>query len=174
MPDLICLGKALTGGFPLSACVGRSDLMDAAWPKSEGEAIHTSTFLGNPVGCAMALAQIKVLKNINAPSLAAKRGRYLLTKVHALAAKFPKERIAVRGKGLMVGMEFKTTKGKPDGATCIQIIKALLESGFLFLPEGDHGEVLSWTPPLVISELELASSVDAVDQCLSTWMKREA
>ena len=58
VPDLICLGKALTGGFPLSACVGRADLMDAAWPASRGEAIHTSTFLGNPVGCAMALAQI--------------------------------------------------------------------------------------------------------------------
>ena len=48
MPDLICLGKALTGGFPLSACVGRADLMDAAWPASTGEAIHTSTFLGHP------------------------------------------------------------------------------------------------------------------------------
>ncbi len=59
VPDVICLGKALTGGFPLSACVGRADLMDAAWPPSSGEAIHTSTFLGHPVGCAMALAQIQ-------------------------------------------------------------------------------------------------------------------
>ncbi|MGD0041930.1 MAG: aminotransferase class III-fold pyridoxal phosphate-dependent enzyme, partial [Isosphaeraceae bacterium] len=63
-PDLICLGKALTGGFPLSACVGRADLMDAAWPVSHGEAIHTSTFLGHPVGCAMALAQIDVLRRL--------------------------------------------------------------------------------------------------------------
>ena len=62
VPDLICLGKALTGGFPLSACVGRADLMDAAWPPSSGEAIHTSTFLGHPVGCAMALAQIKEIE----------------------------------------------------------------------------------------------------------------
>ena len=62
MPDLICLGKALTGGFPLSACVGRADLMDAAWPASHGEAIHTSTFLGHPVGCAMALAQITEIR----------------------------------------------------------------------------------------------------------------
>src|SRR5690606_23824646 len=57
-PDVICLGKALTGGFPLSACVGRDRVMDAAWPPASGEAIHTSTFLGHPVGCAMALAQI--------------------------------------------------------------------------------------------------------------------
>ena len=59
VPDLICLGKALTGGFPLSACVGRAAVMDAAWPRSTGEAIHTSTYLGHPVGCAMALAQIQ-------------------------------------------------------------------------------------------------------------------
>ncbi|MFM2082068.1 MAG: hypothetical protein RL380_759, partial [Verrucomicrobiota bacterium] len=63
-PDLICLGKALTGGFPLSACVGRADVMDAAWPVSTGEAIHTSTFLGHPVGCAMALAQIAEIKRL--------------------------------------------------------------------------------------------------------------
>jgi len=62
VPDLVCLGKALTGGFPLSACVGRADLMDAAWPASTGEAIHTSTFLGHPVGCAMALAELAKAK----------------------------------------------------------------------------------------------------------------
>ena len=63
-PDLICLGKALTGGFPLSACVGRAEIMDAAWPLSHGEAIHTSTFLGHPVGCAMALAQIEQIEKL--------------------------------------------------------------------------------------------------------------
>jgi acetylornithine/succinyldiaminopimelate/putrescine aminotransferase len=64
-PDLICLGKALTGGFPLSACVGRADLMDEAWPVSSGEAVHTSTYLGHPVGCAMALAQIREIETRN-------------------------------------------------------------------------------------------------------------
>ena len=67
VPDLICLGKALTGGFPLSACTGRADVMDNAWPPSSGEAIHTSTFLGHPVGCAMALAQIEEILSGAAP-----------------------------------------------------------------------------------------------------------
>ena len=58
VPDLICLGKALTSGFPLSACVGRATVMDA-WPESAGEALHTSTFLGNPLGCAMAIAALR-------------------------------------------------------------------------------------------------------------------
>ena len=78
VPDLICLGKALTGGFPLSACVGRADLMDAAWPASRGEAIHTSTFLGHPVGCAMALAQIKEIERLELPQRSAELGAHLL------------------------------------------------------------------------------------------------
>ena len=78
VPDLICLGKALTGGFPLSACVGRADLMDAAWPESRGEAIHTSTFLGNPVGCAMALAQIGEIRRLNLCQRSAELGEFLL------------------------------------------------------------------------------------------------
>jgi len=53
-PDLICLGKALSGGYPISACVGKAEVMDQ-WPVSSGEALHTSTFLGNPLGCAMAV-----------------------------------------------------------------------------------------------------------------------
>src|SRR3569833_213999 len=85
VPDIICLGKALTGGFPLSACVGRAEVMDAAWPVSRGEAIHTSTFLGNPVGCAMALAQIEENRENDLPERAAKLGEYFLSelsKVH--------------------------------------------------------------------------------------------
>ena len=73
-PDLICLGKALTGGFPLSACVGRAELMDAAWPPSSGEAIHTSTFQGHPVGCAMALAQIQAIKVLALPDVDRRSG----------------------------------------------------------------------------------------------------
>src|SRR6185295_11714911 len=77
VPDLICLGKALTGGFPLSACVGKADVMDAAWPKSQGEAIHTSTFLGHPVGCAMALAQIAEIEKQDLVQRSADLGKFL-------------------------------------------------------------------------------------------------
>jgi acetylornithine/succinyldiaminopimelate/putrescine aminotransferase len=80
-PDLICLGKALTGGFPLSACVGRADIIDAAWPPSTGEAIHTSTFQGNPVGCAMALAQIAEIRSKKLPQGARRpRAAFCLTR----------------------------------------------------------------------------------------------
>ena len=57
-PDLVCLGKAMGGGFPISVCMGTAKAMDS-WGASKGEAIHTQTFLGNPLGCAMAVACIQ-------------------------------------------------------------------------------------------------------------------
>src|SRR5205823_9316172 len=84
VPDLICLGKALTGGFPLSACVGRADIMDAAWPSSTGEAIHTSTFLGHPVGCAMAVAQIKEIRAKKLVERSTKLGHRLISGLTSL------------------------------------------------------------------------------------------
>src|SRR5208283_3508430 len=103
VPDVICLGKALTGGFPLSACVGRASLMDMAWPVSSGEAIHTSTFLGHPVGCAMALAQIEEIRRRQLVPRSARLGNYL---VRALKAALVRSRfdVAVRGLGLMAGV----------------------------------------------------------------------
>src|SRR5436190_2247543 len=79
VPDLICLGKAMSGGFPISACVGRADVMNRAWPRSHGEALHTSTFLGHPVGCAMALAQIEEITQLIEPT---QRKGQLLKKLH--------------------------------------------------------------------------------------------
>ncbi len=86
VPDLVCLGKALTGGFPLAACVGKSDLMDEAWPASEGEAMHTSTFLGNPVGCAMALAQIKEIHRLHLCEQSMELGNFLLAELKKIKA----------------------------------------------------------------------------------------
>src|SRR6185436_655030 len=102
VPDLICLGKALTGGFPLSACVGRTDLMDASWPPSTGEAIHTSTFLGHPVGCAMALANIAEIRQQKLVTRSQLLGRELL---ELLQAALPRFASGIRGAGLMAGLE---------------------------------------------------------------------
>src|SRR5437762_9164757 len=107
VPDVICLGKALTGGFPLSACVGRADIMDAAWPSSCGEAIHTSTFLGHPVGCAMALTQIKEIARLNLVQRSARLGSVLLEKLSTLSATRSTLSLSCRGKGLLVGLEVR-------------------------------------------------------------------
>jgi 4-aminobutyrate aminotransferase-like enzyme len=166
VPDLICLGKALTGGFPLSACVGRAGLMESAWPRSDGEAIHTSTFLGHPVGCAMALEQIREIERLRLVEASAKRGRQLLVLLGALADTGKALRFAVRGRGLMVGVEFLQRGGGCSGALVMRVVRGMLARGFLVLPEGEHGEVLALTPPLIVRRSQLAAAVGALDQTL--------
>lgn len=160
-PDLICLGKALAGGFPLSACVGRADVMDAAWPASGGEAIHTSTFLGHPVGCAMALAQIAELRSRRLPDRAARLGRLLLDLLAAELRGLPRV-AAVRGVGLMIGVELREPDGAPATAAALGAVKGLLRRGFIVLPEGEHGNVISFTPPLTVTEAGLRRTVRAL------------
>lgn len=159
-PDLICLGKALTGGFPLSACVGRADVMDAAWPESTGEAIHTSTFLGHPVGCAMALAQIAEIRRLKLVARSETLGDFLLPELGQL--KSTALTLKARGAGLMVGLELTHHDGTPATMESLIIIKRLLHLGFIFLPEGEHANVISFTPPLTITRVQLRSAVRAL------------
>ena len=167
IPDLICLGKALTGGFPLSACVGRADVMDAAWPASTGEAIHTSTFLGHPVGCAMALAQIAELKRRRLPHASAALGKWLRTELGKLRAPSPSIRLSVRGVGLMAGVELLRADGSPATDLSLRIIKRLLHRGFILLPEGEQANVISLTPPLTITRQQLEQTLWALQRVLS-------
>jgi 4-aminobutyrate aminotransferase-like enzyme len=168
IPDLICLGKALTGGFPLSACVGRADVMDAAWPASTGEAIHTSTFLGHPVGCAMALAQIQEIKKLNLAERAADLGKFLLAELASIQTSNLKSQISIRGLGLMVGVELNLPNGQPATEAALTAIKKLLHRGYIFLPEGEHANVISFTPPLTITKAQLAKAVAELKLALTT------
>jgi 4-aminobutyrate aminotransferase-like enzyme len=161
VPDVICLGKALTGGFPLSACVGRADLMDAAWPVSTGEAIHTSTFLGHPVGCAMALAQLEEIKSRKLVERSAHLGKFLLNLLQSEISNF-KFQISLRGRGLLVGIELRHSNGSPATECALGLIKKMLHAGFILLPEGEHSNTISFTPPLVITEQQLSSAVAAL------------
>jgi len=167
VPDLICLGKALTGGFPLSACVGRADLMDAAWPKSHGEAIHTSTFLGNPVGCAMALAQIKEIERLNLCKKSAESGKFLLGSLQSAIGN-RQSAIQIRGLGLMAGVDLRLSDGKPATDAAMRIVKKMLHRGFILLPEGEHANVISFTPPLTVTRAQLAKTVSALAEVLAT------
>lgn len=140
MPDIICLGKSLAGGLPLSACVGKTAVMDS-WPESDGEAIHTSTFLGNPLACAAALASLAEMKRLRLDHRAAKLGAHV-------AARLP-----VQGKGLMLGLEVPNAP-----ALCEQ----LLRHGIIAIPEGERGDILGITPPLTISRRELDYALDTL------------
>jgi len=172
VPDVVCLGKALTGGFPLSACVGRADLMDAAWPRSSGEAIHTSTFLGHPVGCAMALAQIREIRAQKLVQRSACLGEALLSSLARLTSRASELELAGRGLGLLAGVEVRWTDGSPATAAALRAVKALLRRGFIFLPEGEHANIISFTPPLTVSVRQLQTAVDALAAVLQAGSAR--
>lgn len=170
VPDLICLGKALTNGFPLSACVGWADLMDAAWPPSAGEAIHTSTYLGHPVGCAMALAQIQTIEIQGLVQRSEELGQILLSRLEDLAARTATVELSCRGLGLLAGVGARSPGGAPATQIVLKAVKALLHKGFIFLPEGADANVIGFTPPLIISATQLHKAVTALgDQLGANW-----
>jgi 4-aminobutyrate aminotransferase-like enzyme len=138
-PDIICLGKGLTNGFPLSACVGRADIMDA-WPRSTGEALHTSTFLGHPVGCAMALAALAIHEHRDTARLARSAGNHLRSALRD----FPGA--ALRGVGALIGLELVQPDGSPDSGRASRTILHALRHGIILLAGGPYGNVLSFSP----------------------------
>lgn len=147
VPDIICLGKGLTGGFPLSACTGKSHVMDA-WPRSAGEALHTSTFLGHPVGCAMALASIAEHEKPGAAAQAKNAGRLLRAGLSELEAGH------LRGLGAMIGLELVTSNGAPDTETASKVVVNALKAGLILLGGGPEGNVLSFAPTFALAAEE--------------------
>jgi 4-aminobutyrate aminotransferase-like enzyme len=169
-PDLICLGKALTSGFPLAACVGRAELMDKAWPESTGEALHTSTFLGNPLGCRMALESLRLLESGKWTARVEKLGAHLDAGLRALRAT-SKRWGWTRGFGLMRGLEVIDDAGRPDAAAAGRIVEAMLARGIILLSGGVEQNVLSFTPPFVITEKEIDFALEEITHFQQEDMK---
>ncbi len=165
VPDVLLVGKALGGGMPISACVATPEVMEA-WPRSEGEAVHTSTFLGHPVAAAAALAALDVfetgrlaLRSARAGSRLRERLRRALAGVGAVAE--------VRGRGLMVGVDLvhpDTREPWPEAAAGAML--GALRRGVLVLPSGRHGNVVSITPPLTIAEPVLDDAVERLAEAI--------
>ena len=159
VPDLLLAGKALTGSIPLSAAIGTTDVM-SAWPVSNGEAMHTSTFLGNPVACAAALAQLAVIEDEGLMQ----RTQQLGARIRARTARWC-ESIAgvrgVRGMGLLQGV---LVEG--DDAPAVRVMHAALAAGILLVPEGHAGDVVAITPPAAITDAQLDVALDALEQAL--------
>jgi 4-aminobutyrate aminotransferase-like enzyme len=158
-PDLLCLGKALTSGFPLAACVGRAEIMDAAWPESTGEALHTSTFLGNPLGCRMALESLAMLEAEPWSERVEQLGSHLEKALRRLQAT-SKKWGWIRGRGLIRGIEVLDESGHADAGRAGQLVKSMLARGIILLSGGVAQNVLSFTPPFIITEREIDFAVD--------------
>jgi 4-aminobutyrate aminotransferase / (S)-3-amino-2-methylpropionate transaminase / 5-aminovalerate transaminase len=165
VPDLICVGKGMSSGFPISACVGRADVMDR-WPPSSGEAIHTSTFLGNPMGCAAALASIGRLREHGLVGRAASLGAALAKTLDGVRARSGGRIADVRGRGLMWGLECVDERGEPNGALAGAIVVRALRNGVVMLSAGPAGNVLQLAPPLVITEEQLRFGIGVIEAAL--------
>ncbi len=163
VPDIVTIGKALSGALPISAAIGRDEVM-RAWPESRGEALHTSTFLGNPVGCAAALAQLKLIEDGRLLERAAELGERVARRTQGWIGRVPGV-VAARGAGLMRGVVL--AEAADEGGRGDPLVKRLLRRGILALTEGPSGDVLAITPPLVIDEAQLDHALDVIEDELS-------
>jgi acetylornithine/LysW-gamma-L-lysine aminotransferase len=147
VPDLMTMAKAMAGGVPMGA-VAIGPRVTGLWP-----GVHGSTFGGNPLACAAALATLRVMREENLPAQAAENGDYLMSRLRQIESPLVRE---VRGLGLVVGIELKTR--------VTPILKELMGRGVLALPAGNT--VLRLLPPLVISYAEMDEVVGAIQAVL--------
>ncbi len=165
VPDLICLGKAMTGLFPMGACVGKAEVMDR-WPKSKGEALHTSTFLGNPLGCRLALAQLEELERTHQSLQIDRKSEILQQELEKLALSQSGVHDP-RSRGLLGAIDLVDPQGQPDGAWAARVMVKALRAGLILLASGVEGNVLSFTPPLVIEESELKRGFEILNSVIT-------
>ncbi len=165
VPDVICLGKAMTGGFPLSAALATPEVL-SHWPANTSEAIHTSTFLGNPMGCAVGLKALEILVRDDLPGRARQEGAWFIEELRRLQKKHASVVADVRGAGLMIGLEMADPSLAPRGDLALKIVDKMRDRGFILLPSGPWGQVVSMSPPLVIPHRCLEACLDALEGVL--------
>jgi 4-aminobutyrate aminotransferase len=161
-PDIMVTAKGIADGFPLGAFT-TSDEIAAAFRPGD----HLSTFGGNPVCCAAALANIEFMQREDLPGKAREHGEYVLTRLESL-----KERFSsigdVRGMGLMIGIELVTDDRLTPATTEAEAVRDYcLKEGVLIGVGGVYGNVVRIQPPLVITREQLDSALDTLESALS-------
>lgn len=164
VPDILCLAKALGGGvMPLGAVIARPHLYAAY---EAAPLLHTSTFGGNPLACAAGLATLQVLTEERLDEQAAWKGEYLLAKLHDLQTRYPGAIREVRGRGLMIGMEFATDE---LGGL---ILSEWIAGGVLTAFALNNMSVTRIEPPLNIERHELDQIVDVLEAALQSGLSQ--
>jgi 4-aminobutyrate aminotransferase/diaminobutyrate-pyruvate transaminase/4-aminobutyrate aminotransferase/(S)-3-amino-2-methylpropionate transaminase len=159
VPDLLCCGKGITSGLPLSAVIGRADLMDQYPPGS-----MTSTHSGNPVCCAAAQASLALIRQEDLPGNAARVGKVLHGELAKLKAKYPKAIGSVQGKGLVAGVHMiKNGRKEPDYDLAFDIVCKCVEKGLLmFSPVGKS--TVKIAPPLCVTAEQVREGVAVLNE----------
>ncbi|MGD1840674.1 MAG: ornithine--oxo-acid transaminase [Thermonemataceae bacterium] len=158
-PDILILGKALSGGvYPVSAVLANDDIMLVIQPGQ-----HGSTFGGNPLACAVAMAALTVIKEERLMENARRLGQLFRERMAALMEKYPDKVKAVRGKGLLNAIDIYEKEGKSAWDVCL----ALKEKGLLAKPT--HGDKIRFAPPLVITEAQLQTCCDIIEEVIVAY-----
>jgi 4-aminobutyrate aminotransferase len=142
--DVLMTAKGIASGFPISGIAARADIMDRAWPGSQG-----GTYGANAVACAAALATMDVIRDEDLVTNAATQGSALRAALQDVAGKYP-QITDVRGLGLMLGNEFRDADGRPDGAMAAAAQQEAARRGLLLLTCGAWGQVVRFIPALVV------------------------
>jgi 4-aminobutyrate aminotransferase len=158
VPDILAVAKGIAGGMPLGATVARADLM--TWPPGA----HASTFGGNPVCCAAALATIALLEE-GLMKNAARMGAHLMDRMREWPARFPHVG-EVRGLGLMIGIELVRDQRTKEKAPELRgrVLRQAFERGLLVLGAGDNA--IRLCPPLVITRDQCDFAMETLEECL--------
>jgi acetylornithine/LysW-gamma-L-lysine aminotransferase len=153
-PDILCCAKSLAGGLPMGAVlIGRS-------VQNLVPGVHGSTFGGNPLACAAALAALTAIEEEDLPGQAAKKGAYLMDKLHEINSPLIRE---VRGKGLMIGIELRQK--------VVPYLRALQDRKVIALNAGMT--VIRLLPPLVITYEQIDHLVEVLIEVLSSEQREE-
>ena len=164
VPDLMCCGKGISGSLPLSAVIGRADVMDLYGPRE-----MTSTHTGNPVCVAAALANIELIQKNHLVGNAAKVGKVLEDALKKIQQRHTDVIGAVHGKGLVYGLHIvKPGTKDPDGALAFDIVGRSIEKGLLFFaPVGFGGATIKISPPLMISAEAALDGASALKEAIA-------
>lgn len=155
-PDILILGKALSGGvYPVSAVLANDEIMLCIKP---GE--HGSTFGGNPMACRAAIAALNVVKNEKLAENADRLGKILLKELKGIVSR---RIVTVRGKGLFCAVVIKEI----DGVNAEKVCLKLIENGLLAKPT--HGDTIRFAPPLVITEEQLMDCVSIIKESILSF-----
>jgi len=158
-PDLIACGKGISSSLPLSAVIGREDIMDLYAPGS-----MTSTHSGSPLPVAAAIASLEIIQKQRLADRAAYLGEILIPELHRIQRRHPKVLGCVQGKGLVAGIQIVMPGTKtPDPEMALRINVACFQKGLLMFAPVGGGECIKIAPPLTIPEDALRESIQVLE-----------
>ena len=163
-PDIMAIAKGIASGFPLGAVCARSELM-SRWDPT----VHGTTFGGNPISCAAAVATIETIRDEDLLRNTKENGEYLLRKLKELKSKYTVIGDA-RGLGLMTAIEFIVpgTDRQPNAPAAKRFMNESLSKGLLMYPCGLYGHVVRVAPPLTVTRAQIDQAIDIADQSLKS------